>query len=696
MVTKQTGRIPLQLPQSGRDTFFRKFLFNSSERGIKSPSFGGVRGGFLLFLIFALLFSCKTLKLTDADEKQRLGEYYNAAEIYRKLYTKSKPDQKELRSYIAFHMGESNRLINNTSRAISAYRNALRYDYPDSSLYLRLGQMSQKSGNYREAIDYYREYMKIFPDSEIAANGILGCRMATMWIQRPTLYEVSRMEIFNSRRSEFSPMLYGQKYDQLYFGSTRGVVHKDSINGITGMKNTALFMAKKDEKGVWQKPELVNDPVASGFDEGTPSFSKDGNTMYYTYCPADAEDPRTSEIYISTRSSAVWGKGQRASIVKDSISMLAHPAVSPDGKYLYFVSESFGGFGGKDIYRVRMFSAISFGAIENLGPEINTEGDEMFPYVRDSVTIYFASNGHPGLGGLDIFEAKQDSAGKWKVQNMGVPINSPADDFGITFEGDNERGFFSSNRNDARGWDHIYSFEYPTITVFIEGYVSDLEEYVIEDAVVHIVGKDGLNVKVPVKPDGSYRVELERDISYVMMASAPNYLNQFFELQTDAEEKNETYYVDFYLSPVDKPVVVENIFYAFDKADLLPESKEALDGLIKILNENPHVTIELGAHADRKGSIEYNERLAQRRAQSVVDYLIEAGIDEERLTAKGYGKSVPKVITRKMAETHEFMEEGAVLTEDFINTLTPEEQDIADQFNRRTEFQVTGLEYNLR
>jgi peptidoglycan-associated lipoprotein len=657
-----------------------------------------VRGGFFLlaYLFFAMLFSCKTLKLSDADEKQRLGEYYNAAEIYRKLYTKSKPEQNELRSYIAFHMGECNRLINNTPRALSAYMNAFRYEYPDSSLLLRLGQTYHKSGNYTEAIKYYGKYLEIDPNSAIATNGIKGCETASIWSNRPTLYEVARMEIFNSRRSEFSPMLYGQKYDQLYFSSTRGAVHKDSVNGVTGMKNNDLYVAKKNENGIWQRPEIVTDPVASVFDEGTPSFSADGNTMYYTYCPADALDPRTSEIYISSRSSATWGKGQRANIVKDSISMLAHPAVSPDGKYLYFVSESFGGFGGKDIYRARLVGATDFGAIENLGPEINTEGDELFPYVRDSVTIYFASNGHPGMGGLDLFKATQDSTGKWSVQNMGVPINSSADDFGITFEGDNERGFFSSNRNDARGWDHIYSFAYPTITIFIEGYVSDFEDYVIEEAIVHIVGKDGLNVKVPVKPDGSYRVELERDVSYVMMASAPNYLNQFFELQTDAEEKNETYYVDFYLSSADKPVVVENIFYAFDKADLLPESKDALDGLIKILNENPHVTIELGAHADRKGSVEYNERLAQRRAQSVVDYLIEAGIDEERLTAKGYCKSIPKVITRKMAETHDFMEEHGILTEDFILKLTPQEQEIADQYNRRTEFQVTGLEYNLR
>lgn len=647
-------------------------------------------------VLLGIISSCKTVKLKDAEEKQRLGEYYSAATMYRKLYRKAKPDQKDLRAYIAFRMGYCNQQINNSGRAMSAYMNALRYEYPDSMLYLHLGQVCQKEGRYSDAIKYYNEYLSLNPEGTLATNGIHGSEMAAQWKEHPTLYQVNKMDMLNSRRSEFSPMLYGEKYDQLYFCSTRGAVHKDSINGITGLKNNTLFVSRKDENGVWQKPEEVSDPVTTDYDEGTPSFSKDGTTMYYTYCSTDAIDPRTSEIYISSRSGAAWGKGQRANIVKDSITLLAHPAVSPDGKYLYFVTDAVGGYGGKDLFRTRLVGATDFGGMENLGPVINTPGNEMFPYVRDSATIYFASDGHPGMGGLDIFKATLDSSGKWNVVNMGVPINSSDDDFGITFEGKNERGFFSSNRRDARGWDHIYSFEYPTITVQIEGYVSDVEEYAIENAVVRIVGKDGLNMKVPVKADGSYKVELARDISYVMMAEAPNFLNQYFELKTSEEEKNETYYVDFYLSPVDKPVVVENIFYDFDKATLRPESKEALDQLIKLLNENPNVTIELGAHTDRKGSDEYNEKLAQRRAQSVVDYLIEAGIDNERLTAKGYGETVPKTITAKLAEKHPFLSEGTVLTEEYVESLTPEEQEVADQLNRRTEFQVTGLDYKLR
>lgn len=648
----------------------------------------------LFLLIVSSLYSCKSAKLSDAEEKQRIGEYYEAAAIYRKVYTKTSPKKRDLRGYIAYRMAECNRLINNTGKATSAYMNAIRYDYPDSTVYLRMGQMLQKTGRYPEAIKNYDIYMENDPSNLLAINGIQGCELAPGWKKNPTRYEVRRMDKFNSRRGEFSPMLAGDKYDQLYFASSRSKDKDAKVSAITGQNNNNLFLVKQDEKGAWLAPVELEDEVNTEYDEGTPSFSPDGNTMYYTYCAQDPEGPRTAEIYISTRSSAKWGKGTRATIVKDSVTALGHPSISPDGKYLYFVSDAVGGFGGKDIFRARV-AGNDFGPMENLGEEINTPGDEMFPYVRDSVTLYFASNGHPGMGGLDLFKATQDSTGKWKVENLGAPINSMADDFGITFAGKEERGFFCSNRNDARGYDHIYSFERPTITIFIEGIVNDVDEYPIEDATVRIVGKDGLNVKVPVKKDGTYRVELKRDIRYVMMASARGYLNQNYELHTGPEEKNETYIVDFFLSPISKPVVIDNIFYDFDKATLRPESKKALDEMIKMLNDNPNVTIELGAHTDRKGTDQYNERLAQRRAQSVVDYLIAGGIEAARLEAKGYGESVPKTINKKMAKQFDFLKEGDVLTEEFILALPPEQQEIADQINRRTEFKVLRTNYNL-
>ena len=645
-------------------------------------------------MFLALFVSCRSAKLSDAEEKQRIGEYYEAAAIYRRVYTKTSPKKRDLRGYVAFRMAECNRMINSTAKAVSGYMNALRYDYPDSILYLRLGQMQQKNGRYADAIKNYDAYLQYDPTSVLAFNGVEGSQKALEWKKNPTRYVVKRMDKFNSRRGEFSPMLLGPDYDQLYFASSRSKDKDQKISAITGQNNNNFYVIKKDEQGNWLQPEELEDEVNTEFDEGTPSFSPDGNTMYYTYCTQAPEGDRTAEIYMSSRSSAKWGKGTKVEILKDSVTALAHPSVSPDGRWLYFVSDAVGGQGGKDIFRARI-NGSDFGPMENLGPEINTEGDELFPYVRDSVTLYFASNGHPGMGGLDIFRATLDSTEHWHVENMRSPINSNGDDFGITFEGVHERGFFSSNRNDARGYDHLYSFELPVITVKIEGIVFDVDEVPIEGATVRIVGRDGLNAKVLTMKNGEYEVELERDIRYVMMASARGFLNQNFELKTGAEEKNETYIVDFYLSPITKPVVIENIFYDFDKATLRPESKAALDEMIKMLNDNPNVTIELGAHTDRKGTDKYNEGLAQRRAQSVVDYLIAGGIAPDRLEAKGYGESVPKVINKKMAREHDFLHEGDTLSAPFIEKLTPEQQEIADQINRRTEFKVLRTNYNL-
>lgn len=649
---------------------------------------------FIIYVFLALFVSCRSAKLSDAEEKQRIGEYYEAAAIYRRVYTKTSPKKRDLRGYVAFRMAECNRMINSTAKAVSGYMNALRYDYPDSILYLRLGQMQQKNGRYADAIKNYDAYLQYDPTSVLAFNGVEGSQKALEWKKNPTRYVVKRMDKFNSRRGEFSPMLLGPDYDQLYFASSRSKDKDQKVSAITGQNNNNFYVIKKDEQGNWLQPEELEDEVNTEFDEGTPSFSPDGNSMYYTYCSQAPEGDRTAEIYLSTRSSAKWGKGSKVEILKDSVTALAHPSVSPDGRWLYFVSDAVGGQGGKDIFRARI-NGNDFGPMENLGPEINTPGDEVFPYVRDSVTLYFASNGHPGMGGLDIFRATLDSTEHWHVENMRSPINSNGDDFGITFEGVHERGFFSSNRNDARGYDHLYSFELPIITVKIEGIVFDVDEVPIEGATVRIVGRDGLNAKVLTMKNGEYEVELERDIRYVMMASARGFLNQNFELKTGAEEKNETYIVDFYLSPITKPVVIENIFYDFDKATLRPESKAALDEMIKMLNDNPNVTIELGAHTDRKGTDKYNEGLAQRRAQSVVDYLIAGGIAPDRLEAKGYGESVPKVINKKMAREHDFLHEGDTLSAPFIKKLTPEQQEIADQINRRTEFKVLRTNYNL-
>jgi len=643
--------------------------------------------------LFLFFLSCKTAKLSDAVAKQERGEYYDAAQIYRKIYSKTSPKKTWLRGSIAFHLGECYYKTGNAQRALIAYSNAMRYHYPDSSSVLRSAQMLHKLGRYTDAIKQYQIFLDSVPGDILAKNGIAGCDSAIVWKQNPTLYEVRKMDKFNSRDGEFSPMFSGEKFDQLIFTSSRKEASGDTKSSITGLKNNDFFLIKQDEKGQWTKPVKMDTTLNTIFDEGACSLSQDGSTLYYTYCGEEEGFSKTAEIRKSSRSGAEWNAGERIEIFKDSLIMAAHPSVGKDG-YLYFVSDAKGGYGGTDIWRI-LISEIGTGIPENLGPEINTQGNEMFPYMRDDTTLYFSSDGHPGMGGLDIFKAKQNKAGKWEIENMKSPVNSMADDFGITFEGQKERGFFSSNRNDSRGADHIFSFERPTVNVFVEGWVLNKDEDLIDSAVVRIVGKDGTDQRVfPRNDDGTYTTEVARGMDYVMMGSAPGYLNQKQILSVPDEEKSETFYVDFYLASITKPVLID-IFYDFNQATLRPESKKALDELIALLNDNPNVTIELSAHTDRKGSDEYNIDLSQRRAQSVVDYLIKGGIDKDRLTAVGYGKSQPKEATKKMAEKYDFLKEGQVLDADFVGTLTPEQQDIADQINRRTEFKVLRTNYRL-
>jgi len=648
----------------------------------------------VLFLYaFLGLLSCKTAKLSDAEAKQERGEYYDAAAIYRKVYAKTSSKKIPLRGSIAFHMAECYRKTGNTQRALSAYSNAIRYKYPDSSAILRLAQMLHQSGKYGEAIKQYRAFLDSVPNNASAKNGIAGCDSSVIWKNRPTLYTVKKTDKFNSRDGEFSPMLTGEKDDQLVFTSSRKEATGDTKSGITGLKNNDFFLVKLDEKGQWTKPVKLDTTLNTAFDEGCCTFSKDGATLYYTYCAEEEDGPRTAEIRKSSRSGAAWSAGERVTIFPDSLTMAAHPSVGQDG-YLYFVSDYKGGYGGKDIWRVAL-DEIGKAIPENLGPEINTPGNEMFPTMRSDGTLYFSSDGHPGMGGLDIFKAEQNKEGKWEIENMKFPINSMADDFGMTFEGKKEKGFFSSNRNDSRGSDHIYSFERPGIQIFVEGWVLDKEEEIIGNAVVRMVGKDGTDQRIFTRNDGTYSSELTRGMDYVMLGSAPGYLNQKQVLSVPDEERSETFYVDFYLASISKPVLIDNIFYDFDKATLRPESKKALDELISLLNDNPNVTIELSAHTDRKGSEAYNMDLSQRRAQSVVDYLIKGGIEKDRLKAVGYGKSEPKEVSKNTARKYDFLKEGQILDAAFIETLSPKEQEIADQINRRTEFKVLRTDYRL-
>lgn len=649
----------------------------------------------LLVLSLLLLAGCGAEKnMKKAEKFMAIGEYYDAASQYKQAYSKTPPKERDRRGLIAGKMAVCYRKINSTPKAVAAYRNMVRYNKATVDDRLELGRQLLKNGDYKQAAEQFRVVLDSMPDNVLARNGLLSAQQAPAWKKQGSRYTVKRMDVFNSRRAEYSPILSGDQFDQLYFTSTRNDATGDELSGITGTKNGDIFVSQKDDKGKWSKPEVVNGGLNTEADEGASCLSPDQREMYLTQCVTDPSYPRYAQIVKSNRSDAAWGKASSVELTKDTLSCFAHPAVSPDGQWLYFVSDMPGGKGGLDIWRVRITSA-GYGGVENLGEPINTPGNEMFPTFRPNGDLYFSSDGHPGMGGLDIFIAHPGKTGRYVLEHPGYPLNSQGDDFGMTFEGVKNRGFFSSNRNDGRGWDHIYSFVNPEIVQSVKGWVYEQEGYELPAAQVYMIGSDGTNLKLGVKSDGSFEKELTPGVEYMLLATCKGFLNHKEELKVVPMNDSHEYVLQFPLASITAPVLIDNIFYDFNKATLRPESQTALDELVKLLNENPNVTIELSSHCDYKGSSAYNKLLAQRRAESVVNYLVDKGIARDRLSPVGYGKEKPKTIRKKLTEKLTWLKEGDVLTEEFIKKLDPEKQEICNQLNRRTEFIVLRTTYGL-
>lgn len=643
-----------------------------------------------------LLISCGIDKNLKKGEKfLSLGEYYDAADQFKQAYTKTPPKERENRGKLALKMARCYNKINSTPKAVNAYRNAIRYNQASLDDRLAYARLLLKNGEYKQAEKEFRILVDSMPDNILAQNGLKSAQMAPGWKKAGSRYQVKKMDVFTSRRADYSPMLLGDEYEQIYFTSTRNDAQGDELSRITGTKAGDIFYSEKDDKGKWSRPEAIATGLNTDYDEGACCFTPDGKEMYLTQCVIDPASPRFAQIVTSSRSDAAWGKVQKLEITQDTLSTYAHPAISPDGEWLYFVSDMPGGMGGYDIWRVRITPS-GLGGVENLGAPINTPGDEMFPTFRPNGDLYFSSNGHIGMGGLDIYIARIDEkTQQYKIEHPGYPLNSEADDFGMTFEGPHNRGFFSSNRKDGRGYDHIYSFNNPEIVTTMKGWVYEKDGYELPAAQVMVVGNDGTYRKLPVKSDGSFTLPIHPEVDYLVMASCKGFLNHKEELRIDSAKESKEYVLQFPLASISAPVLIDNTFYDFDKATLTPASTQALDKLVALLKENSHVTIELSAHCDYKGNSEYNKRLSQRRAQSVVDYLIAHGIEKDRLTPVGYGKERPKTIRRKLTEKYPWLKEDDVLTQNFILKQTREHQEICNQLNRRTEFKVLRTTYKL-
>lgn len=683
----------------------------------------------LLGLLVAILLlpSCSVQKkIKRADRKFAIGEYYTAGDIYKQCYRRlSTKKDRELKGYVAYRQGECYRLINN-QRATNAYNNALRckYQLKDSTVYLHYAQALQYQGKYKDAIKNYELYLEKHPDNYVAQAGKYACGKIDEWKKQGSRYKTSEAKEFNQKRtSNFAPMFIGSNTDALMFTSNRQEKQKGGTkklkrpSNVTGQQLFQLYQTRKNAAGEWEDIVLAeglygeqggegdqqNDSTEekggkTNAEMGVCSFSRDGRMMFFTYSkPINGKD-LGAKIYSSERASGEWSEAQEVKLFADSSITVGHPALNSTGDTLYFVSDAPGGVGGKDIWFAEL-EGDEWINPQPLGPGINTTADEMYPYVHEDGTLYFSSNGQPGYGGLDIFKATRDTTYKdsvvWVIFNMGAPFNGIGDDFGITFAGNTQNGFFSSNKGDKKGFDKIYQFWLPEMEFIAEGTVRDEQGEPIADAKLRIVGSDGTNSRVNARRDGTYKIKLNKEVKYVMLATARGYLNAKEQWDTKGLKDSKTYTLDFALSPISRPVKMENIFYEFGRWELTQASEKEMDALIKLLNDNPNITIELSAHTDMKGNEEFNQELSQKRAQACCDYLIKKGIEKERLTPVGYGKSKPVIADKALNKQYPFIPVDQALDEEFILKLKSDQQEICNQINRRTEFKVIKTTYKL-
>jgi peptidoglycan-associated lipoprotein len=623
-----------------------------------------------------------------ANAAYEAGEYYKAIDLFKRAY--SKVSDKERQAEIVFKIAECYRITGEPRQAALWYKKALQQEYQDPDLYLRYGQSLMRYERFEEAEEQFRIYKDLVPDDPRGDWGIESARVASEWMRDPTGYIVENMRYFNSFQRDWSPVYANEDYMEVLFTSTREDSEGKAIHGATGESFADIYSSTMDRKGKWSVPVPV-EPLNSEFEDGSASFSSDFSTIYMTRCKVGKNEQVACQIYTSSRSGAEWSDPQPLDIVGDSITS-AHPAISPDGQSLYFVSDMPGGIGGNDIWVVTQEGG-SWGTPRNLGEEINTPGNEVFPFVHADGTLYFSSDSRIGMGGLDIYKAKKDELGNWIVENMRPPINSVEDDFGIVFEADLERGFFSSSRR-GRGNDEIFSFVLPPLEFAVNGTVrDDKNNNVLSGAKVTAVGSDGITIESTTSEDGAFRFMLKPSTDYVFIAGKEGYLRGKARESTKGLEQSKEFDVTVYLSSTERVIELPNIFYDFARWDLRPESMVSLDNLVETLNDNPNVTIELMSHTDSRGAPADNLELSQKRAQSVVDYLISKGIAADRLLARGYGESQPKVVDEKILESYDFLNIGDVLTESFINQLPVDQQEQAHQINRRTEFRVLSTDY---
>ena len=654
----------------------------------------------LIMMVSVLETQGQNRRLERAERAFELQQYHEAIDLYRRVLDRLDRSEREKTAELTFKVALCYRYTNNYRMAESWFRRAIRTDYPDPVAYLYLAQAKMQNEKYEEARETFKTYMEKAPDDWRGPLGLQSIELTMKLKEEPEDYDVEPVRLFNSPADDMTPAYGDHRGTTLIFASSRDDAMGRDEDPWTGNKHSSFFITYEDRAGNWDRPVLMDEgPINTEYNEGAPSVNATATEMFFTRCTRAEGVSMGCRIFQATREGANWTNPQEVPLTEDSLITVGHPAISPDELELYFVSNMHGNIGERDIWVARREIANDeFGRPENLGETINTQGNEMFPYVHEDGSLYFASDGHPGMGGLDIFRTTY-TGGEWsEPENLGPPFNSAADDFGIIYKPGREEGFFTSNRG-RRGIYDIYSFYQAPVEFRISGIVlDDSTQTAVADANVQLVGSDGSLVQKETDNDGSFLFDedlVKENTDYEILVNKTGYFSARATESTRGLERSREFELEIGIAPIPVTAIeLPEILYEFDSWELQTQFKDSLNGLVQTLEDNPHIVIELASHTDSRGTHEYNDTLSLRRAEAVVEYLVEQGIENERIEAAGYGKREPRVLDRDVERNGYLFEEGTALTEEFIEGLESEEQqEVAHEMNRRTEFRVLREDY---
>ena len=690
----------------------------------------------------ATVFGQEKSITVKADKLFDQKRYVEALESYQSAYKKIKSNRAE-KNRINFQIGECYRMMNNYPKAELIYTRLIKnakYYIVEPKIYYYLAEMNRFQNEFDKATENYDNYLKLQPDDELARERRGSLVDLSRMLSDRTRHNIITMDKYNTDYDDWSPHFVGDDTNVLVFTSSRFLEENEAVDAWTGKAFSELFAIMQDKKGNWtsvdlyEKGGLINTPV----NEGEAVFTPDGSVMYFSRCDSKEYEMKGCYIYRSTlgggddkkkkkkktdKSLDKWNEAERINLGDTAFNYL-HPAITDDELTLYFSSNLPGGEGSYDIWMAkRNTKDEEFGTPINLGKVINTSGRENFPTINFDTMLYFSSDGHPGVGGLDIYKTYEKGDNVWATpENLKVPINSSFDEMGIVFypEGSNpnflERGYFASNRTVADPDkkedkdvntrtkykpinDDLFYFELPPLLYSIEGIVRDEKSMqLLPETKIKLVGSDGSETETYTDGGGKYRFgndAVKHNVIYKMYISRLNYFSAEGSESTFGYTTNKDIVHDFRLEPVpNEPVVLPDIQYGLSKWDLTTDYQDSLTDLYLVLMNNPNIVVEIRSHTDCRPYIALtNDTLSQRRAQSVVDFLVSRGIEPERIVAKGYAEREPRKLTKDMVVKYagkEFkFEAGTVLECDYIELLQGKDyQEAAHQLNRRTEFKV--------